>query len=82
MATLKKRVSFFESEEGIAVRDKLQRMASDSAFNTSSSYSANAEAYPSNVISFTDKHMNYLNAHPAVDPQQYLANLRLMTRLK
>lgn len=82
MATLKKRVSFFESEEGIAVKKELQRMAKDVAFNTDSSYSSNATLYPTNVMSFTDKHMQYLNAHPLLDPQQYLANLRLITRLK
>jgi len=80
MATVKKRVSFFESEEGIKIAEILRQMTVDSAFNTDSSYSANSVRYPDNLIPFVDKHMNYLNMHPNMDPYQYLANLRLMTR--
>lgn len=82
MATLKKRISFYESAEGLEIQRTLQRMAQDVAFNTESSYSANGEKYPDNLMPFVDKHMAYLNTHPSIDPQQYLANLRLMTRLK
>lgn len=82
MPTLKKRSNFFDSEEGIAAEQELQRMACDITYNTASSYSSNTALYPTNVMSFTDKHMQYLSAHPALDPQQYLANLRLITRLK
>lgn len=82
MATLKKRVSFFESEEGLKIQQTLRLMAKDSAYNTASTYSANAVQYPNNLIPFVDKHMNYLNTHPSLDPHHYLANLRLITRLK
>lgn len=80
MATLSKRVSFFISEEGIQVKKLLKLMVDDSDYNTESSYSANSELYPDNLITFVDKHMNYLNAHPSIDPHHYVANLRLMTR--
>lgn len=82
MATLKKRVSFFESEEGLIVEATLRKMTLDTTFNTDSTYSANSVRYPDNRIPFVDKHMNYLNLHPNIDPHQYLANLRLMTRFK
>lgn len=82
MATLKKRVSFFESEEGVEVKQTLRRMAKDGAFNTESTYNANAEKYPDHLISFVEKHMHYLNTHPSIDPNHYLANLRLMTRIR
>jgi hypothetical protein len=82
MATVKKRVSFFDSEEGTMVKDALDQMAKDSMYNTSDSYSANIVQNPDNLISFTNKHMNYLNSHPKIDPNQYIANLRLMTKIK
>ncbi len=82
MATVKKRISFFDSIDGVEIAQMLEDMANDSTFNTGSSYSANAERYPNNLIPFVDKHMNYLNTHPGIDPLHYLANLRLMTRIK
>lgn len=60
----------------------LQHMAKDSTYNTKPSYSANIVQYPNNLIPFTDKHMNYLYMHPAIDPYHYIANLRLMTRVR
>ena len=82
MATLKKRVSFFDSEEGIMIKNALNEMAGDNCYNTLDSYSANIIQNPDNLISFTDKHMNYLNSHPKIDPNKYISNLRLMTKIK
>ncbi len=80
MPTLKRKVNFFESEEGIEIAATLRLMAEDLAFNTESSYSANTVLHPDNLISFVEKHMNYLNTHPAINPREYISNLRLMTR--
>ena len=82
MSTKKKSINFFESEEGQEVERTLISMALDKAYNTEASYSANIETYPNHQIPFVDKHMNYLRAHPATDPTQYLSNLRLMTRIR
>jgi len=82
MSTPKKRISFFESEEGTAVLLELEEMATNKSFNTRSSYSANGKLHPDNLISFVEKHKNYLNTHPAINPRQYVANLRLMTRVR
>ncbi|MES2971005.1 MAG: hypothetical protein V4702_01640 [Patescibacteria group bacterium] len=82
MPNVKKKPGFLETTEGIEIKNALQRMASDSAYMTESSYSANSVLYPNNLISFVDKHLNYLRAHPATDPQHYVSNLRLMTRLR
>ncbi|MGF7229523.1 MAG: hypothetical protein ACQR33_06125 [Candidatus Saccharibacteria bacterium] len=82
MATVKKRPQFLDSEVGIEVERKLYLMTQDVAFNTGSSYSPDGELYPDNLIPFVDKHMNYLCKHPAIDPAHYLANLRLMTRVR
>ena len=82
MATYKKKADFFQTEEGISVEKSLRTMVADNTYNTKSSYSANSELYPNNLIPFVNKHMEYLRSHPATDPQHYLSNLRLMTRVK
>jgi hypothetical protein len=82
MSTYKKKQNFFESSEGVKVAELLTAMAADPTYNTVSSYSANSELYPDNLIPFVNKHMDYLRNHPATDPRHYLANLRLMTRVR
>ena len=82
MSTTKKKVNFFESVEGEEIKQTLQRMAKDGTYNTKSSYSANVVQHPDNLISFVDKHMNYINTHPSIDPYPYVSNLRLMTRIR
>ncbi len=82
MSTTSKRLNFADTIEGQATKDALCLMAADNAYNTLSSYSANGILYPDHQISFVDKHMNYLVAHPSTDPQLYMSNLRLMTRIR
>ena len=80
MSTYKKKPDFFVSEAGAKAREALIKMVSDETYSTEKSYSANTAEYPDNVISFVDKHMAYLRSHPQTDPEQYLSNLRLITR--
>ena len=82
MSTYKKKPNFFETDEGREFIVMLRQMAADSTYNTNSSYSANSDLYPDHLISFVNKHIDYVRNHPAIDPQHYLANLRLMTRLR
>ena len=63
------------------VQAALLLMESDNAYNTGSSYSTNS-AYPDNQIPFTKKHLAYLKNHPKLDPEQYIANLRLMAKVR
>lgn len=79
---MKYRKGFNESEEGKAIRYMLQRMTRDSSYNTAASYSADGDTYPDHLMPFTDKHMNYLNAHPDLDADRYLANIKLMSRIR
>jgi hypothetical protein len=81
MATAKRKVNFFESEEGAAIKEVLTSIAADTAYNTKSSYSIAAQ-YSDHMIPFVDKHMNYLNGHPSIDPDQYVSNLRLITKIR
>jgi len=78
----KKRENFYESETGAEVKLTLQQMTQNSSYDTKSSYHANAELYPDNLITFVEKHMNYLNTHPSLNPNHYVSNLRLVTRIR
>ena len=82
MATYKRKVDFFDTEEGAVIIEVLRIMSTDEAYNTASSYSSNSELYPDNLIPFVQKHIDYLRTHPSTDPQHYLSNLRLMTRIR
>jgi len=64
-------------EEIIAV---LNSMEVNKDMTTESMYKANATLWPDNVISFTDNHALYLRTHPNVNPEHYLANLKLMIK--
>lgn len=80
MASTSKRSNFATSEVGIVALNTLHEMAANANFKTADGYSANSELYPDNVIPFVDKHMQYLQNHPAVNIEHYLANLKLMTK--
>ena len=64
------------------VRQKLELMELDPVLNTAATYSANTTLYPDHQIPFVDKHIAYLMTHPKVDCTQYLANLRLMLKIR
>jgi hypothetical protein len=82
VALLKRRQNLLDSEEGREIKLKLQQMADSSLYNTTASYSANNLLYPDHLIPFVDKHMNYLINHPSLEPSMYLANIKLMTRVR
>ncbi|MDB5184452.1 MAG: hypothetical protein JWN38_260 [Candidatus Saccharibacteria bacterium] len=82
MQALKKKIDFLNSEEGLAIRVKLLNMLTDDTYATPVSYTTDSASYPDNNMPFVDKHLNYLSEHPQTNPQIYLANLRLMTRIR
>ena len=66
------------TEEDLAeIRAILLKMQSDSSYITKSAYRANADIWPDHRISFIDTHLAYLKAHPQVNPDHYISNLRL-----
>ena len=69
---------FLDSNDAVIIREQLLTMMQDKAFNTSSTYAATRE----DALPFDEKHMTYLSDHPKLDPQQYMQNLRLKTRLR
>ena len=64
------------------IRQLLHGMVSNTAYNTEPTYSANLANYPDHLIPFVEKHLAYLKNHPKLNPEQYLANLRLMTKIR
>ncbi|HSX07280.1 MAG TPA: hypothetical protein VLG11_00095 [Candidatus Saccharimonadales bacterium] len=82
MALMKTRITFADSDEGEQSKQKLKQMVASSLYNTTATYSANSSLYPDNLMPFIDKHMNYLISHPLLDPVKYIANIKLMTKLR
>lgn len=69
---------FLDSDEAKAIRAELTRMESDKDYNTQPMYAATlVDDKP-----FVERHMTYLSDRPKLDPQQFLRNLKLMTRIK
>jgi hypothetical protein len=68
---------FLESEDAVEIRKELEKMMKSKDFNTKSTYTPSSiEDQP-----FVEKHMRYLSLHMNVKPEQYLSNLKLMTRV-
>ena len=66
--------------EEAAVLLTLQEMEADKSYATISKYHSNTEKYPDNQISFSDTHIAYLKRFPSINPQQYIQNLRIITK--
>lgn len=73
-----KQKEFLDSDPAEVARKELKRMFNDPMYNTQSRFTP----MQNQALSFVDRHMKYLSEHPKLNPSHYLANLRLMTRLK
>jgi len=82
MLAYKRKSDFFETQEGVEITQQLVAMSTSKLYNTESSYSTNSKQYPDNQIPFVNRHVEYLRTHPTIDPQQYISNLQLMTRVR
>lgn len=60
----------------------LKGMVLDPNMITRPSFRANSALWPDHKIPFIDAHLQYLKNHPNLNPEHYLANLRLMIRKK
>lgn len=67
---------FFESEAGKLLRQELLEMAQSEDYNTRTMYSTQ----DTNGLSFVDKHMKYMSQFPELQCNQYVSNLKLMTK--
>ncbi len=82
MSTTKRKIDLFHAEEAQAIRDELRRLVLDANFKTDSSYTADVNAYPDSVMPFVENHLTYLTKHPGVNPDHYLANLRISLKIR
>ena len=82
MSSYEKKIKFFATQAGDEFKETLALIAADSGYNTKSSYTSDSSVYPDNLIPFVDKHVKYMQAHPSTNPEQYLSNLRLITRVR
>lgn len=73
------RRQFLASEEAVDVREQLEAMMRDPAYNTQSFYTP---LHPDENLSFVDKHLAYLSDHSKLKSQEYLSNLRLKTKTR
>jgi len=77
MATIRNR-KFFESEKAVHLREVLVNMTESDKYRTRSMYST----LDKNGLTFVDKHMNYMSQYPNIDHDQYVLNLKLMTKIR
>jgi hypothetical protein len=82
MPTIHRKIDLFNPIDGAQIQQALRSMLADSAYKTASGYSADGTKYPDHVIPFVEKHLTYLMKHPDVNHEHYLANLRLMLKIK
>lgn len=68
--------AFFESEIGKLLRQELIEMTQSEKYNTRSTYSVHA----ADGMNFVDKHMKYMSQFPNLNTNQYVSNLKLMTK--
>ena len=68
---------FLLSESAAVLRRELQAMVDDPRYNTQLRYSIDTP----DGSHFVDKHMKYMSNHLQMNHGQYIANLRLMTKV-
>ncbi len=78
----KSTAQLFPTVEEARLLQNLRQMERDNTYNTESRYSGNTEKYPNNQITFSQWHMAHIKKFPNLNPLHYLANLKLMTKIR
>jgi len=68
--------SFSDSERGTLLREELVKMTQSKDYNTLTSYST----VDPNGLTFVEKHMKYMSQYPTMNHEQYVSNLKLMSK--
>jgi hypothetical protein len=79
-AFMKSRMNGYLEESEIM--QELRAMLEDASYRTMPGYSNDIDTYPNNAIPFVEEHLSYLKRHPQVNPAHYLANLRIMLKIR
>lgn len=72
------KIDFFETSDGLAIIEQLKAMCASEIYATKDSYSPHSD----NPISFLEKHQDFIRKHPATNAHHYVANLKIMCRLR
>jgi len=80
MAVQKQQDGFINNIAEDKIIDSLKSLESNPAYLTEPAYRGNIDKWPTHQISFIEFHIGYLKANPALNPQHYINNLRLMLR--
>lgn len=70
------KVDFFETPEGTQVLELLEAMSTSEDYITDYSYSPHSE----DLITFIEKHTQFLRKHPNTNALHYVSNLKIMCR--
>lgn len=69
---------YLDSEAAQSVYKELKAMEESPNYKTVDSYSPSSDI----PLTFVEKHMRYLSLHQKLNHQQYISNLKLMTKIK
>jgi len=69
---------YLETDVAKNIHKELKAMAASPNYITEPSYSPTS----SEPVSFVDKHIKYLSTHQKLNHEQYLSNLKLMTKVR
>ena len=70
------KLDYFETPEGIEVLESLEDMAQSDEYFTHASYTPHS----ADLISFIEKHKEFIRKHPNTNAQHYVANLKIMCK--
>lgn len=70
----------FASETEIS--KSLEEMENDPIYRTKPGYVRDTPTSEKYLVSFSKKHLIYLQKHPKLNPEHYLANLRTMLKIR
>jgi hypothetical protein len=82
MPTIHTKPDFYDTPVAIELRSQLVDMEANETYTTVSSYSPKTDLYSDNMIPFVDKHMHYFRTHPNLNMNQYMANLKILCRVR
>jgi hypothetical protein len=63
------------------IEEALSSMEQNSSFKTPPGY-AREDISSIRLMTFREKHVAYLMSHPKINPEDYLANLRTMVKIR
>ena len=70
------KIDYFDTPEGLEILETLQGMSNSTEYITGESYTPHSDA----LLTFIEKHQDFIRKHPNTDATQYVSNLKIMCR--